>query len=86
MANHKSALKRARQDLKRRDRNRAVRSAVRGEIKSLREAIASGEKETAATRLRSTERSLRKAATKGVYKKTTASRTVSRLARAVAAL
>ncbi|MDJ0786088.1 MAG: 30S ribosomal protein S20 [Myxococcota bacterium] len=86
MANHKSAAKRARQDLKRRDRNRTVRSAVRTQIKALRQAIEAGEKDTATARLRTTERSLRKAASKGVYKKTTASRTVSRLARAVAAI
>ncbi len=86
MANHKSAVKRARQALKRRDRNRAVRSEVRTEVKNLQSAIASGDATKAQSQLRVVEGKLRKAASKGVYKKTTASRSVSRLAKAVAGL
>ena len=86
MANHKSAVKRARQAIKRRDRNRAIRSAVRTEVKSLRKAIDGGDAGAARTQLQVVEGKLRRAASKGVYKKTTASRSVSRLAKAVAAL
>lgn len=84
MANHKSAKKRARQALKRRARNRGVRSEVRTTVKALRDSIQSGDAAEAQTRLRAAERNLRKAATKGVIKRETASRQVSRLAKAVA--
>jgi small subunit ribosomal protein S20 len=83
MATHKSAEKRARQALKRRARNRRDKNQVRTLIKSVRSAIAGGDGEGAQQKLRSAERALRKAASKGVIKKTTASRSVARLARSV---
>jgi small subunit ribosomal protein S20 len=83
VATHKSAEKRARQAAKRRVRNRDVTSAVRTRVKALREAIASGDKTLAGQRLREAETALRKAATKGVMKRETASRQVGRLAKAV---
>jgi small subunit ribosomal protein S20 len=83
VANHKSAEKRARQAERRRIRNRAVTSSLRTRVKALREAIASGDKAAAAAKLRDAEKALRQAATKGVMKKETASRQVSRLAKAV---
>jgi small subunit ribosomal protein S20 len=83
MATHRSAEKRARQALKRRARNRQDKSHVRTLLKSVRGAIASGDNEGARQKLRSAERALRKAASKGAIKKTTASRSVSRLAKAV---
>jgi small subunit ribosomal protein S20 len=52
-------------------------------VKAVREAIASGDRAAAAERLREAEKALRQAATKGVLKKETASRQVSRLAKAV---
>jgi small subunit ribosomal protein S20 len=86
LANHKSAEKRARQALKRRVRNRDVKSEVRTRIKTVRAAVGAGDVQAAREQLRLAERSLRKASSKGVLKKTTASRSVSRLARAVHAL
>jgi small subunit ribosomal protein S20 len=83
VANHKSAEKRARQAERRRARNRGVTSALRTRVKALRDAIASGDKAAATARLRDAEKALRQAATKGVMKKETASRQVSRLAKAV---
>jgi small subunit ribosomal protein S20 len=83
LANHKSAKKRARQDLKRRARNRAIRSDVRGRVKAVRSALEAGDVASATEHLKSAERALCQASTKGVMKKTTASRSVSRLARAV---
>lgn len=83
MANHKSAKKRARQDLVRRDRNRQVRSRVRGVVKQVREAVAGGDAEAAQKSLRTAERELRKAASKGVVPRRRASRSISRLARSV---
>jgi len=84
VANHKSAEKRARQSLKRRDRNGAMRSRVRGAVKAVRTAIADGDADEARTRLRTAEGLLRRAASKGVLKKQTVGRSVSRLSRAVA--
>ncbi|MBS1104991.1 MAG: rpsT [Deltaproteobacteria bacterium] len=81
MARHKSAQKRARQDVKRRERNRTIRTRTRSVVKTLRselEANAAG----AAEKLREAESALRKAATKGVIPKRRASRQVSRLAKA----
>jgi small subunit ribosomal protein S20 len=83
VANHKSAKKRARQNLKRRDRNRSVRTRIKGEVKSVRTAVESGSADEAATALRQAERTIRKAASKGVISKKQASRRVSRLARRV---
>jgi small subunit ribosomal protein S20 len=83
MAQHRSAEKRARQALKRRARNRTVRSRVRGSTRAVRAALESGDVATAQSRLREAERVIRKAASKGVVKKATASRSVARLARAV---
>jgi small subunit ribosomal protein S20 len=83
VAQHKSAEKRARQSERRRTRNRAVTSALRTRVKAVREAIAAGDKTAAAAKLHEAEKALRKAATKGIVKKETASRQVSRLARAV---
>ncbi len=83
MANHKSAAKRARQALKRRDRNRQVASRVRGAVKKVREAIAGGDSSAATGALQQAERLIRRAASKGVIPKTRADRSVSRLAKAV---
>lgn len=82
MANHKSAKKRARQDLKRRARNRQVRSRVRGAIKACREAVAGDDAEQAGNALRTAEGVLRRAATKGVIPRKQASRRISRLSKA----
>jgi small subunit ribosomal protein S20 len=83
MAQHRSAEKRARQALKRRERNRAVRSRVRGSTRAVRAALERGDVAAAKEQLGLAEKVLRRAASKGVVKKTTASRTVSRLAKAV---
>ena len=86
MAHHKSAKKRARQSLKRRDRNRHVRTGLNTVVKSTRTAIENGEAEAAGSALRKTESALRKAASKGVISKKHASRRLSRLAKRVHAL
>lgn len=81
MAHHESAKKRARQSLKRRARNRHVRSRLAGVVKAARNALASGEPQAAASAVHAAERTLRKAASKGVISKKQASRRVSRLAK-----
>ena len=83
MAQHKSATKRARQDLRRRARNRSVRSGLRNAVKQARTAIEAGEPEGARSALRSAEGIIRRAASKGILPKARANRTISRLSRAL---
>jgi small subunit ribosomal protein S20 len=83
MATHRSAKKRHAQSLKRRARNNQVRKTVRGAVRKLRDAAASGTGDKAEM-LKTAERLLRKASSKGVLHKRTVSRTVSRLAKLAA--
>lgn len=82
MANHKSAIKRHNQSVRRRQRNQAVRSSVRTLVKKVREAIESRDREAIEQKIREVNRLLDKAVTKGVLKRNTASRKLARLARA----
>jgi small subunit ribosomal protein S20 len=86
MANHFSALKRARQTEKRTATNRANTSRLRGSLRELRETIAKGDKAAAETTYRSTVSALDKAIQKGVIHKNTAARYKSRLAARVKAV
>ncbi|VAX30035.1 SSU ribosomal protein S20p [hydrothermal vent metagenome] len=81
MANHPSALKRARQSEKRRLRNRSVNSAVRTAVKKFNSAIASSEVETVKAALKDVSSRLDRAASKGVLPKGRVSRKISRLSR-----
>lgn len=82
MANHKSALKRARQNVNRRDRNRAVKTRIKNVVKGIRNAV-SENSETAAQDLNTAKSVIAKAAKKGVIHKKTASRKISRLSKLV---
>ena len=86
MANHPSALKRHRQSEKARLANRSVRAKLRTMVRQLREAVAAGDSDTAATKLREATSQLQKAASKGVLHRRTADRQSGRLARTVTAL
>ena len=79
MANHFSALKRARQTEKRTATNRANRSRVRANIRKFREALASGNKDNAQTAYREVASAIDKSVQKGVLHGNTASRYKSRL-------
>jgi small subunit ribosomal protein S20 len=79
MANHFSALKRARQTEKRTVRNRNNRSRLRGALRELRESLAKGDKKAAEQVFRDTVSALDKAIQKGVIHENTASRYKSRL-------
>jgi len=79
MANHFSALKRARQTEKRTTRNRANTSRLRTSLRALRESLAKGDKPAAEQVFRQTVSALDKAVQKGVVHKNTASRYKSRL-------
>jgi len=86
MANIKSAMKRNRQNEKRRVRNAAVRSTVRTSVKTARVAIEGGQADQARAALLNTIQTLDKAVTKGVIHKNTAARKKSRLTRQLNAL
>ena len=79
MANHVSALKRARQTETRTEVNRANRSRVRTSLRSLREAIAQGDAKAAQDQYRATVSALDKSVQKGVLHSNTVSRYKSRL-------
>jgi small subunit ribosomal protein S20 len=79
MANHFSALKRARQTEKRTIRNRANTSRLRNSLRQLRESLAKGDKQGAEQIFRQTVSALDKAVQKGVLHENTASRYKSRL-------
>jgi len=82
LAKLKSAVKRHKQSLKRRAQNRHVRSTVKSAVKEVRAGIAeSGDK--AAELLRNASSLIARAGSKGVLHKKTASRKISRLAKAV---
>jgi small subunit ribosomal protein S20 len=82
LAQHKSAKKRARQSLKRRDRNRHITTTLRTAVKKARKAFQGDDTEVTQTAVRSAESHLRRAASKGVIPAKRASRQISRLARA----
>ncbi len=86
MANHKSALKRIRQTEKRTERNRFYRTRIKNIVKSVRSAIEAGNKEEAQAALKVANQNLHKYVSKGVLKKETAARKVSRLHTAVNAI
>ena len=79
MADHFSALKRARQTEKRTARNRANTSQLRTALRSLRESLEKGDKTAADQTYRETVSALDKAIQKGVLHENTASRYKSRL-------
>jgi len=83
VANHKSALKRIRQNSKRRTRNNYWRKTLRTAVRGVENAIKSGDSEQAQARLPKAIGVINRVASKGVIPKTQASRRVSRLTLAV---
>ena len=79
----KSAAKRHRQSERRRVRNKSIRSHFRSAIKDVRSAVVSSNLAASEAALRTAERLLGKAATKGVLHRNAASRHLSRLSRHV---
>jgi small subunit ribosomal protein S20 len=80
LANHPSAEKRNRQRIKRTLRNRAIKSAVRTQVKTVRDAIAAKDPKAAKEALAEATVALDRAASRGALPKEAASRKVSRLA------
>jgi small subunit ribosomal protein S20 len=83
MANIKSQIKRNRQNERARQRNKAVRSALKTAQKKVRAAATEGDAAVAQQQYHDAARALDKAAAKGVLHKRTAARRKSRLARAL---
>ena len=86
MANTAQSKKRARQNERRADINKMRRSRIRTFLRTVEEAIASGDKEAAAAALKAAQPELMRGVTKGIFHKNTASRKVSRLAARVKSL
>jgi small subunit ribosomal protein S20 len=81
MANrHHSAIKAARQTLKRQERNRSILRRVKTFMKRVDTALQEKNADAAKSSLREATSELHKAATKGTLHRNTASRWISRLA------
>ena len=86
MANTASAKKAVRKLAARTEVNKANRSRMRTFVRKAEEAIASGDKEAASTAFKAAEPEIMKAVSKGILKKNTAARKVSRLAKRLKAV
>ena len=86
MANTSSAKKAARKIARRTIINKNRRTRVRGFVRKVEEAIASGDKTTALAAIKAAEPEIMRAVQKGVLPKNTASRKVSRLTQRVGKL
>ncbi|MBL8376271.1 MAG: 30S ribosomal protein S20 [Burkholderiales bacterium] len=81
-----SGLKRARQGIKENARNSSLRSRLRTAIKSVRKAIAGGDKTVAGASLKAAQKVIDSIADKRIVHKNKAARDKSRLSAAVKAL
>jgi small subunit ribosomal protein S20 len=83
MANTSSAKKAARSSVRKNTVNSARRSKIRTAVKAVEAAIKSGDAKKAADALQAAQPELHRGVTKGVLKKNTASRKLSRLSAGV---
>lgn len=86
MANIKSQKKRILTNEKSRQRNKAVKSALRTHVRKFREALAEGDEAKAAELAKTATRALDKAASKGVIHRNQAANRKSAIASKAAAL
>jgi len=86
MANHKSSIKRIRQTIVKTERNRFYRTRLKNIVKDVRSAIEAGNKEEATSAMTVANKQIQKFVSKGVLKKETAARKISRLHKAVNAI
>ncbi len=82
LANHKSALKRAKQNLVRRERNKNSRTRIKGIVKEV-QALAGGNSAEGAEKLIVAQSIIDKGAKKGVIHRKTAARKISRLTKLI---
>ena len=83
MANHKSALKRARQNELSRLRNKAVKTRVKSIIKDVRFSVEESSNGDVMAKMIAAQTLIDKASKKGVLHKKTAARKISRLSKLV---
>ncbi|MDB2548965.1 30S ribosomal protein S20 [Paracoccaceae bacterium] len=86
MANTPQSKKRARQNERRYEVNKARRSRIRTYLRKVEEAIATGDASVAAAALRDAQPELMRGVTKGVLHKNTVARKMSRLSARLKAL
>jgi len=86
MANTKSARKRAKQAIERREHNMALRTTVRSAMKKVIKAVAAGNKDAAAASLRESQRVIDRVVAKGILHRNAGDRHKSRLAQALKSL
>ena len=86
MAIHASAIKRAKQNVKRRIRNLDIKTLVKSSVKKVRTAVEKKNVEEAQKALQKTIPLIQKARSKGVLHQNTSARKISRLTREVNAL
>jgi small subunit ribosomal protein S20 len=79
LANHKSAVKRARQNEIRRLRNKATRTRVKSIVKDVRSSVGEASAEETKVKLTTAQSVIDKASKKGVIHKRAAARKISRL-------
>jgi len=79
MANHKSAKKRIKQTIKKTERNRFYKTRIKNITKAVKEAVEAGEVEKAQEAFKIANEKLHHFVSKGILKKNTAARKVSRL-------
>ncbi|OSS41132.1 SSU ribosomal protein S20p [Desulfurella amilsii] len=82
MANHRSALKRVKQNKKRYLRNKSYRTRLKNTVKQARLAINSADTQGLDQELKKAQKIIHKTKSKGVIHKNKAARLVSRLTRA----
>lgn len=86
MANIKSQIKRIKQNEKRHQRNKSVKSDLKTAIRKFREAAAAGDKDSATVLGQSAARKLDKAVSKGVIHKNQAANRKSAIGKTTASL
>ena len=86
MAHHASAKQRIRRNARRTEFNRQRLSRIRTFVKSVEAAIDRGDREAAALALRAAQPELHRGVSKGVLKRNTANRRLSRLSARIKAM
>jgi small subunit ribosomal protein S20 len=86
LANHKSAIKRARQNKERQLRNKSQKTKIKNVVRALEAAIIEKSPAEIQEHIRLAQKAIVKTAAKGTIHKRTASRKISRLSRKVQVL
>jgi small subunit ribosomal protein S20 len=79
MANHKSSAKRAKQTLVKTERNRFYKTRIKNVTKDVLSAVEANDKEKATVAMKTANKYMHHCIAKGILKKGTAARKVSRL-------